>query len=171
VPAVGGGEHHHRHRWPRGGNASCVDHDWKTQSVILGRGHLRRGAQPGEGGALVSRCQCVEGEKLNGNYLGLICDEQLTCFNLNLNLEDFDDSTLLSVLYGETCLIVLYCVGDICCMVGSDEDQDRSSRLGAEDRDDQTQFGYSVVERLRCRMTMCVVCTVHKETRSVSFLV
>jgi hypothetical protein len=88
-----------------------------------------------------------------------------------LNLEDFDDYTLLSVLYGETCLIVLYCVGDICCMVGSDEDQDMSSRLGAEDRDDQTQFGYSVVERSRCRMTMCVVCTVHKETRSASFLV
>jgi hypothetical protein len=73
---TGGGDSSSARCWRRrGGNASRVDHDWKTQSVILGRGHPRRGAQPGEGGALVSRCQCVEGEKLNGNYLGLICDE------------------------------------------------------------------------------------------------
>jgi hypothetical protein len=34
-----------------------------------------------------------------------------------------------------------------------------------------TQVGYSVVGRSRGRVTLCVVCTVHVETRSTSFLV
>jgi hypothetical protein len=34
-----------------------------------------------------------------------------------------------------------------------------------------TQVGYSVAGRSGGRMTLCAVCTVHKETRSVSFLV
>jgi hypothetical protein len=37
--------------------------------------------------------------------------------------------------------------------------------------DGQAQIGYSVAERSRGRVTLCVVCAVHKETRSVSFLV
>jgi hypothetical protein len=37
--------------------------------------------------------------------------------------------------------------------------------------DDQTHVGYSVVGRLRGRVTLCVVCTMHKEARSTSFLV
>jgi hypothetical protein len=37
--------------------------------------------------------------------------------------------------------------------------------------DGQAQVGYSVVERSRGRVTLCVVCTVHKETRSAGFLV
>jgi hypothetical protein len=53
--------------------------------------------------------------------------------------------------YGESCLLVSWCVGDMCDMVGSDEDLDRSMRLGAED-----QRWSSIV---------------HKETRSTSFLV
>jgi hypothetical protein len=35
---------------------------------------------------------------------------------------------------GESRLLVLWCVGDRCDMVGSDEDHDRSRRPGAEDR-------------------------------------
>jgi hypothetical protein len=38
-------------------------------------------------------------------------------------------------------------------------------------RDDQTQVGYSVVERLRGRVTPCAICTVHIETKSADFLV
>jgi hypothetical protein len=37
--------------------------------------------------------------------------------------------------------------------------------------DGQAQAGYSVVGRSGGRVTLCAVCTVHKETRSVSFLV
>jgi hypothetical protein len=33
------------------------------------------------------------------------------------------------------------------------------------------QVGYSVAGRMRGRVTLCAVCTVHVETRSVSFLV
>jgi hypothetical protein len=35
----------------------------------------------------------------------------------------------------------------------------------------QAQVGYSVARRLRCRVTLCVVCTMHEEMRSVGFLV
>jgi hypothetical protein len=34
-----------------------------------------------------------------------------------------------------------------------------------------SQVGYSVAERSRGWMTLCVVCTVHEEMRSVGFLV
>jgi hypothetical protein len=36
---------------------------------------------------------------------------------------------------------------------------------------DQAQVGYSVVRQLRGRVMLCVVYTMHRETRSVSFLV
>jgi hypothetical protein len=35
----------------------------------------------------------------------------------------------------------------------------------------QAQVGYSVTGRSRGRVTLCAVCTVHKETRSMGFLV
>jgi hypothetical protein len=38
-------------------------------------------------------------------------------------------------------------------------------------RDGQAQIGYSVAGWSRGRMTLCDVCTVHKETRSDGFLV
>jgi hypothetical protein len=41
---------------------------------------------------------------------------------------------LLSIMYGESHLLVSWCVGDRCDMVGSDEDCDMSRRTGAEDR-------------------------------------
>jgi hypothetical protein len=37
--------------------------------------------------------------------------------------------------------------------------------------DDQAQVRYSVVGRLRGRVTLCAVFTVHKETMSMSFMV
>jgi hypothetical protein len=37
--------------------------------------------------------------------------------------------------------------------------------------DGQAQVGYSVARRSRGRMTLCVICTVYKETRSTSFLI
>jgi hypothetical protein len=37
--------------------------------------------------------------------------------------------------------------------------------------DSQAHVGYSVVERSRGRVMLCAVCTGHKETRSVGFLV
>jgi hypothetical protein len=56
-------------------------------------------------------------------------------------------------------------------MAGNDEDRDRSRRPGTEDRGCQAQIGYSVTERSRYRVTLCVDCTVHKEMRSAGFLV
>jgi hypothetical protein len=35
----------------------------------------------------------------------------------------------------------------------------------------QAQVGYSVAEQLRGRVTLCAVCTMHKEMRSASFMV
>jgi hypothetical protein len=35
---------------------------------------------------------------------------------------------------GESCLLISWCIGDMCDMVGSDEDLGRSKRHGAEDR-------------------------------------
>jgi hypothetical protein len=37
--------------------------------------------------------------------------------------------------------------------------------------DGQEQVGYSVAGRSGCRVTPCVVCTVHRETRSAGFLI
>jgi hypothetical protein len=41
---------------------------------------------------------------------------------------------LLSILCGESRLVVSWCVGDRCDMAGSDEDLGRSSRPSEEDR-------------------------------------
>jgi hypothetical protein len=38
-------------------------------------------------------------------------------------------------------------------------------------RDGQTQVGYLMARRSGGRVTPCAICTVHVETRSVSFLV
>jgi hypothetical protein len=45
-------------------------------------------------------------EKPSGQYLDLICDLYLTCLGLNLNPGNFGCFTLLSVSYGETCLLI-----------------------------------------------------------------
>jgi hypothetical protein len=41
---------------------------------------------------------------------------------------------LLSILCGESCLLVSWCVGDRCDMAGNDEDLDRSRIPAAEDQ-------------------------------------
>jgi hypothetical protein len=68
-------------------------------------------------------------------------------------------------------MLVLCYAGDRCDMEGNDEDRGRSRRPGVEDRYGQAQVVYSVAGRSRGRVTLCVVCIVHKETRSVCFLV
>jgi hypothetical protein len=73
-------------------------------------------------------------EKLSGQYLGLICDESLTCQCLNLNPRYFSSFTFILILCGESRLLVSWCAGDRCIMVGSIEDHDRSRRPIAEDR-------------------------------------
>jgi hypothetical protein len=40
---------------------------------------------------------------------------------------------LLSIFVGELCLLFSWCAGDMCDMAGSNEDQGRSTRPGAED--------------------------------------
>jgi hypothetical protein len=40
----------------------------------------------------------------------------------------------LSILCGESCLLVSWCADDRCHMVDNDEDHDRSRRPDAEDR-------------------------------------
>jgi hypothetical protein len=39
----------------------------------------------------------------------------------------------LSILCGESCLLISWCVGDRCDMADSDDDLGRSKRSGAED--------------------------------------
>jgi hypothetical protein len=78
---------------------------------------------------------------------------------------------LLSILCEESRLLVSWCVGDMCDMVGSDEDHGRSRRPGAENQDGQAQVGYSVAGRSEGRVMPCVVCTMNMEMRSTSFLV
>jgi hypothetical protein len=50
-----------------------------------------------------------------------------------MNTGNFDGSTLLSILCGEMCLLVSWCVGDRCIMVGNAEDRGRSRRPSAND--------------------------------------
>jgi hypothetical protein len=63
------------------------------------------------------------------------CDESLTCYGLNSNLRHFGGFYLYLGTCGESRLLVLWCVGDRCDMVGSDKNHDRSRRPGAEDRE------------------------------------
>jgi hypothetical protein len=51
-----------------------------------------------------------------------------------LNLGHFDCFTFIFVSFGESRLLVSWCVGGRCSMVGGDEDSGRSRRHGAEDR-------------------------------------
>jgi hypothetical protein len=56
-------------------------------------------------------------------------------------------------------------------MASNDKDHGRSWRPSAEDWDGQAQVGYMVTGRSGGWVTLCAVCTVHKEMRSVGFLV
>jgi hypothetical protein len=67
---------------------------------------------------------------------------------------------LLSILCGESCLLVSWCVGDRCDMAGSDEDLGRSRRHGAKDR------GWSSIGRVLGGQTIGgsgdIVCGLHR---------
>jgi hypothetical protein len=41
---------------------------------------------------------------------------------------------LLSILCGESCILILWCVGDRCDMADNDEDLGKGRRQGVEDR-------------------------------------
>jgi hypothetical protein len=75
----------------------------------------------------------VVGEKPSGQYLGLICDESLTCHGLNLNLGYFSCFTFIFISCRESRLLVSWCAGGRCGMTGSDEDSGRSKRPDVED--------------------------------------
>jgi hypothetical protein len=74
------------------------------------------------------------GEKPSGQYLGLICDESLTCHGLNLNLGYFSCFTFIFISCGESRLLVSWCAGGRCGMTDSDEDSGRSKRPDVEDQ-------------------------------------
>jgi hypothetical protein len=88
-----------------------------------------------------------------------------------LNLGHFGCFTFIFVSFRESCFLVSWCEGGRCGMVGSDEHHGRSRRPGVEDRDSQAQVGYSLARRSRGRVTLCVVYTMHMETRSIGFLI
>jgi hypothetical protein len=98
------------------------------------------------------------------------CDKSFTCRGLNSNLGYFGCFTPICSCE-ESCLLVSWCVGDRCDIAGNNEDLDRNRRPDAEDR------GWSSIGRVLGGRTIgrsgdaCVVCTVHKETRSTGFLV
>jgi hypothetical protein len=93
----------------------------------------------------------------------------------------FDDSTLPSILCKESRLFISWCAGDRCDMVDSDMTgatwwtamriMTGVGDLVQRTEDNQVHIGYSVTRKLGGRVMFCTVCTVHKETRSVSFLV
>jgi hypothetical protein len=56
------------------------------------------------------------------------------CRGLNLNLRHFVCFTFIFVSFGESRLLVSWCVGGRCGMVGSNEDRGKSRRPSAEDR-------------------------------------
>jgi hypothetical protein len=53
---------------------------------------------------------------------------------LNSNLGRFSSFTFIFVLCEELCLLVSWCAGDKCGMVGSDEDRGRNRRPSAKNR-------------------------------------
>jgi hypothetical protein len=64
-----------------------------------------------------------------------MCDESLTCHDLNLNSGGFGGSTLHSILCGESRLLISWCADDMCDITDSDEDHDRSKKPGVEDHE------------------------------------
>jgi hypothetical protein len=62
------------------------------------------------------------------------CDELLTYRGLNSSPRHFGCFTFIFILFGESYLLVSWCVGGRCGMMCSDDDHGRSRRPGAEDR-------------------------------------
>jgi hypothetical protein len=76
----------------------------------------------------------ISSEKSSDQYLGLICDESLTCWGLNLNLGQFGDSTLLSLFVWRIAFVCLMVCRYMCNMAGSNEDRGMSRRPNADDQ-------------------------------------
>jgi hypothetical protein len=55
------------------------------------------------------------------------------CRGLNLNLRHFVCFNFIFVSFGESRLLVSWCVGGRCGIVGSNEDRDKSRRPSAEE--------------------------------------
>jgi hypothetical protein len=64
----------------------------------------------------------------------LICDESLTCRDLNSNMGHFGSFTFILASCEESCLLVSWCAGSRCDMPGSDEDHGWSRRPGVQDQ-------------------------------------
>jgi hypothetical protein len=73
-------------------------------------------------------------EKSSGQYLGLIYDESLTCWDLNSNPRHLCSFTFSLVSCGDSRFLISFCVGDRCDMTSNDEDLGRSRRPIVEDR-------------------------------------
>jgi hypothetical protein len=120
---------------------------------------------------LINRLIKGEIEKSSGQYLGLICDESLTCRDLNSNSRHFSCFTNIFVSCGESCFLVscVQVAGVAWCatmrIVAGVGD------LVQRTRDGQAQVGYSVGGRSGGRVMPCAVCTMHVEMRSADLLV
>jgi hypothetical protein len=90
---------------------------------------------------------------------------------MNLNLGKFGGSALLFALCGKH-----VCLSYVVLMTGAAWRAVMRIEAGVGDvvqrtGNGQAQVEYLVVERSRGRVMLCVVCTVHNETRSAGFLV
>jgi hypothetical protein len=107
-------------------------------------------------------------EKSSGQCLSLICDESLTCQNLNLNPGHFDSFTFILVWYGESHLLVSWYADSKCGMACNNEYRGRSRRPDAEDREWLHRSGTRWLDdrEVRWRRLWSAPCT-----RSAGFLV
>jgi hypothetical protein len=90
----------------------------------------------------------------------LIYVTNICCRCLNSNLRHFDNFTAISVLFGESCLLVSWCAGDRCGMACSNKDRNRSRKSGTEDWrwshssatrwPDDRDIGWSCVQSAPC---------------------
>jgi hypothetical protein len=103
----------------------------------------------------------IKGEKSSGWYLGLICDESLTCRGLKSNPRHFGSFNFILVSCGESRLLISWCVGSRCDMTDGDGDLAGVGDLFQRIENDQPQVGYSVAGRSGGRMTPCVVYIMH----------
>jgi hypothetical protein len=98
-------------------------------------------------------------EKSCGQYLGLICDESLTCRGLNLNSWHFGSFTFIPCFMWR---IVFACL--VVCRWQEEDTWCRGPGMVAHVR-------YLVAGWSGGQVTLCTICTVHIETRSAGFLV
>jgi hypothetical protein len=73
-------------------------------------------------------------EKSSGQILGLFVMSHLTWRGLNSKPEHFSCFIFFLVSFGESRLLISWCVGGRCDMTGSDEDCGRIRKPSAKDR-------------------------------------